>query len=379
MERAVIVGVAESDLGQVPDGTTATDLMAQATARAALDAGISIAEIDGLFASTTQLSMPALNVAEYLGLDPRYLDSTQIGGSSFMAHLNHAEAAIATSRCDIAVVTHGSTQRSLGRAMTSPPEFSPYEAPYRPPTPVGAYALAASRYFHEYGYTREHLANVAVAARKWAKMNPKAFMQGDLTVEDVLASPLVSSPLSVRDCCLVTDGGAAAILMSESKAASLGLTPIYILGVSEVAGHRFVSSMPDLTSTAAARSGERALAQAGLTIKDVDVAEIYDAFTITTLLFLEDLGFCAKGEAGAFVADGNIDPGGSLPTNTSGGGLSYCHPGMYGLLLIVEAVRQLRGECGERQVPGAEVVLTHGNGGVMSSQCTAILGTHPTR
>lgn len=379
MERVVIVGVAESDLGLVADGTTAVDLMGQATARAAHDAGISISEIDGLFASTTQLSMPPLSVAEYLGLDPRYMDSTQIGGSSFMAHLNHARGAIGSGLCDVAVVTHGSTQRSLGRAKTSPPEFSPYEAPYRPLTPVGSYGLAASRYLHEFGYGREHLANVAVAAREWAKMNPKAFRQDDLTVEEVLGSPMVSSPLSVRDCCLVTDGGAAAILMTESKARSLGLTPIYILGVAEVAGHRFVSSMPDLTTTAAARSGERAFGEAGISVTDVDVAELYDAFTITTLLFLEDLGFCGKGEAGAFVADGNIHPGGSLPVNTSGGGLSYCHPGMYGLLLIVEAVRQLRGEGGARQVDGAEVVLTHGNGGVMSSECTAILGTEPTR
>lgn len=379
MERTVIVGVAESDLGIVPEGTHAGDLMGQAVIRAAEDAGISLSDIDGLFASTTELTMPALTVAEYLGLDLRYIDGTQIGGSSFMAHLNHARGAISAGLCDVAVVTHGSTQRSVGRSKASPQEYPPYEAPYRPVNPVSAYSLAASRYLHQFGASREHLAEVAVSAREWAKLNPKAFKREDLTVEEVLSAPMVSSPLGVRDCCLVTDGGAAAIVMSESRAKSLGLKPIYILGVAEMASHRFVSNMPDITTTGATISGKRAFAEAGLSPSDIDVAELYDAFTITTLLFLEDLGFCKKGEAAEFVKEGNIRPGGSLPVNTNGGGLSYCHPGMYGLLLIVEATRQLRGECGDRQVSGAEVALAHGNGGVLSSQCTVILGTEPTR
>jgi acetyl-CoA acetyltransferase len=374
VREAVIAGVAESDLGKVADGLTPVDLMAQAAKRALDECGLEVADVDGLFAATTQLPMATLNLGEYLGINPRYTDATQIGGSSFVAHLHHAQAAVAAGMCEVALIAYGSTQRSVGRAVASVQEISPWEAPYRPMLPVTGYALAASRHMHEFGTTREQLAEVAVSAREWARLNPKAWHRDPLTIEDVLAAPLVCDPFGVRDCCLVTDGGAAAVVTTAERAASLKTPPVRILGVGEAHSHRHISSMPDLTRTAAVESGRRAFEAAGLTPDDVDVVELYDAFTITPILFLEDLGFCEKGEGGAFVEGGRTRPGGDFPMNTNGGGLSYCHPGMYGLLLVVEAVRQLRGECGERQVPGCEVALVHANGGVLSSQCTALLG-----
>jgi acetyl-CoA acetyltransferase len=374
-----IAGVAESDLGEAPAGTTPVDLMAQASRRALDDCGLETRDVDALFAAATQLPMPTLSLGEYLGIEPRFSDSTNLGGSSFIAHLEHAAAAIGAGLCEVALVAYGSTQRTVGRKTASIQELSPYEAPYRPLLPVAGYALAASRHMHEFGTTREQLAEVAVAARAWARMNPVAWSRGPLTVEDVLQAPLVCDPFGVRDCCLITDGGAAAVVVSAERAKHLAKPPVHVLGVAEAHTHRHISSMPDLTTTCAVDSGARAFAQAELTPEDVDVVELYDAFTLTPILFLEDLGFCAKGEGGAFVSNGRIAPGGELPVNTNGGGLSYAHPGMYGLLLVVEAVRQLRGECGERQVAGAEVALAHANGGVLSSQCTALLGTDATR
>jgi acetyl-CoA acetyltransferase len=229
------------------------------------------------------------------------------------------------------------------------------------------YALAASRHMYQYGTTREQLAEVAVAAREWARRNPKAFARDPLTVEDVLSSRMVSSPLTARDCCLVTDGGGAVVVTSADRAADRPNPPAYLLGAGEAHWHRYISHMPDLTVTAAVDSGRRAFEMAGLKPSDVDVVQLYDAFTINTILFLEDLGFCAKGEGGAFVSGGRIAPGGELPVNTNGGGLSYGHPGMYGIFLLIEAVRQIRGA-------GADVALAHANGGVLSSQVTALLG-----
>ena len=301
-----------------------------------------------------------------------------MGGSSFVSHLFHAAAAIDAGLCEVALIAYGSTQRSGGGRLVSASEASPYEAPYRPRYPVSMYALATSRHMHEYGTTREQLAEVAVAAREWAKLNPKAFVRDNLTVEDVLNSRMVSSPLSVLDCCLVTDGGAAAVVTSAERARQLKKPPVYLLGAGEAHWHRNISQMPDLTTTAATESAPQAYEMAGVDPKDVDVVMLYDAFTINTVMLLEDLGFCEKGEGGAFVSGGRISPSGELAVNTSGGGLSYNHPGMYGLLLIVEAVRQLRGEGGERQVEGAETALVHGNGGVFSSQVTAVLGTEST-
>ncbi len=373
--KAAIVGAAESDLGEVGPGFTPLDLIGQATERALVDAGLNKEDVDGLFGASAYYSMATVSAGEYLGIRPRYSDATNMGGSSFVSHLLHAAAALEAGLCEVALVSYASTQRSGGgfRGLSEPP--NPYETPYGPRYPVSMYALAASRHMHEYGTTRAQLAEVAVAAREWAKLNPKAFLRDDLTVEDVLASRMVSSPLSILDSCLVTDGGGALLVTSAERAKDLRKPPVYLLGAGEAHWHRNISQMPDLTVTAAADSGRRAYEMAGVRPEDVDVAMLYDAFTINPILFLEDLGFCEKGEGGTFVEGGRIAPKGELAVNTNGGGLSYNHPGMYGLLLLIEAVRQLRGECGERQVEGARVALAHGNGGVLSSQVTAILGT----
>ena len=376
--RAAIVGVAESDLGEVGPGFTPLDLVGQATLRALDDAGLKKEDVDGLFSASAYHHMPTLSVGEHLGIRPRYSDATNMGGSSFVSHLFHAAAAMQAGLCEVALITYGSTQRLDGDRLVSGSETLPYEAPYEPRYPVSMYALAASRHMHQYGTTREQLAGVAVAAREWAKLNPKAFMRDDLSVEDVLNSRMVSSPLSVLDCCLVTDGGGAVVVTGAERARGLAKPPVYLLGAGEAHWHRNVSQMPDLTASAAAESGPRAYEMAKLGPGEVDVAMLYDAFTINTVLFLEDLGFCEKGEGGAFVSGGGISPGGNLAVNTNGGGLSYNHPGMYGLLLLVEAARQIRGECGERQVDGANVALVHGNGGVLSSQVTALLGSEET-
>ena len=376
--KVAVVGVAESDLGEVGPELTPLDLIGQATVRVLQDAGLDKSHVDGLFSASAYYHLPTLSVGEYLGIRPRYSDATNLGGSSFVSHLLHAASAIEAGLCEVALITYGSTQRSGGGRLVSGSEANPYEAPYGPRYPVSMYALAASRHMYEYGTTREQLAEVAVAAREWAKLNPKAFVREDLTIEDVLSSRTVSSPLSVRDCCLVTDGGGAAIVTSAERARELRNPPVYLLGAAEAHHHRHISQMPDLTTTAAAESGPRAYEMAGVGPADVNVAMLYDAFTINTALFLEDLGFCGKGEGGAFVSGGRIAPGGALAVNTNGGGLSYNHPGMYGLLLLVEAVRQARGECGERQAADHDVVLAHGNGGVLSSQVTAILGSERT-
>jgi len=369
-----VVGVAESDLGQVAPDTSPLDLMAQGTFRALDDCGLKLSDIDGVFCAATQVRMGPMALSEYLGIKPKVFDGTQIGGSSFMCHVAHAQTAIEHGLCEAALIAYGSTQRSVSRAAASPRDFNPYESPYRPFMPSSAYAMAASRHMHQYGTTREQLAEVAVAARKWALLNPKAWEKEPLTVAQVLNARMVSYPFTVRDCCLVLDGGGAIILTSAARAKTLKKQPVYVLGTGEALSHASISNMADLTVTAAAESGPRAFGMAGLKPPDVDMVSLYDAFTITPILFLEDLGFCPKGEGGRFVANGAIAPGGKLPVNTSGGGLSYCHPGMYGLLVMIEAVRQVRGECDKRQVKDCEVALAHGNGGVLSSQCTVIFG-----
>lgn len=375
---AAIVGVAESDLGQVAEGLSAIDLMAQGTKRALDDCGLGLKDVDGLFAATTQSRLSVLALAEYLGINPAFLGSTIVGGSSFEYHVAHAMGAIALGLCKVAVIAYGSTQRSIGRKQASVREINPYETPFKPFMPSSAYALAASRHMHEFGTTREQLAAVAVAAREWALLNPAAWEKKPLTIEGVLSSRMVSYPFTVRDCCLVTDGGGAIVVTSAQRARSIKKPPAYVLGVGQSVTHASISNMPDLTVTGALAAGKAAYKMAKLGPPDVDAVELYDAFTINTILFLEDLGFCKKGEGGAFVEGGRIGPSGQLAVNTNGGGLSYCHPGMYGLLLLIEAVRQLRGECGVRQVKDCEVALAHGNGGVLSSQATVILGTEAT-
>jgi acetyl-CoA acetyltransferase len=375
---AVIVGAAESDLGKVAEEMSPLDLMAQGTHRALADCGASLKDVDGLFCATAQARLSVLALAEYLGLQPKYIDSTIVGGSSFEYHVAHAAAAIALGLCNVAVVAYGSTQRSIGRRQASMREINPYETPFRPFMPSSAYALAASRHMHQYGTTREQLAAVAVAAREWALLNPVAWEKKPLTIQEVLNARMVSYPFTVRDICLVTDGGGAIVITSAERARSFKKPPVYVLGCGQSITHNAISSMPDLTVTGAVASGKEAYAMAKLGPADVDAVELYDAFTLNTMLFLEDLGFCKKGEGGAFVSGGRIGPKGSLPVNTNGGGLSYCHPGMYGLFVLIEAVRQLRGECGARQVKDCEVAIAHGNGGVLSSQSTVILGNQAT-
>jgi len=374
--RTAIVGVAESDLGEVGPGVTALDLTEQAAGRALDDAGLTITDVDAVFSHSAFYPMPTVVLAERMGIRPRYSDSTATGGSSFLAHVRHATAAIEAGMCEVALIAYGSNQRSASGGLISSGQnhIPSYEAPFGPRLPVSAYALAAARHMHEFGTTREQLAEVAVAARLWAQRNPAAFERGDLSIDDVLNARMVSSPLTVRDCCLVTDGGGAVVLTSAERARDLPKPPIYYLGAAEAHWHMNISQTPDLTVTSAAQTGPRAFDLAGLTPADVDVVELYDAFSINTLLFLEDLGFCAKGEAGDFVSGGGIAPGGHLPVNTNGGGLSYCHPGMYGIFTLIESTRQLRGEAGDRQVADAHVALAHGNGGMLSSQVTVLLG-----
>jgi acetyl-CoA acetyltransferase len=349
-----------------------------AAKRALDDAGLTVADVDGLFTSSSYYAMPTLTLGEYLGVRPRFVDSTGIGGCSFIAHLAHAAAAIEAGLCEVALVAYGSTQRSDRGKLVSMAEWLPYEQPYGLIHPVSAFGMIAHRHMAEYGTTSEQLAQVAVSAREWALRTPDAPYREPLTVDDVLASPMIASPLHKLDCCLVTDGGGAVVVTSAERARDLRADPVFLVGAGEAQNHRHVSQMPNLTATAAADSAARAFAMAGVDHGAVDTVHLYDAFTISLLILLEDLGFCPKGEGGAFVGEGRIGPGGSLPVNTNGGGLSYCHPGMLGMFLLVEAVRQLRGQAGDRQVPGARVSLVHGMGMTLAAHATAILATEPT-
>jgi acetyl-CoA acetyltransferase len=372
-----IAGIGNTKRWNAP-GRTPFDQLQEAAILALEDCGLAPRDVDGLFCALSSSGLPVLNVAERLGLRLRHADGTMVGGASFLFHLHSAVSALVHGLCDVALVAYGSNQLSAGGRLVSMPDPQPYEAPYRARYPISSYAFAAARHMHAYGTTRENLADVALAARAWANLNPDAFARGPLKRDDVLAARMVSDPLSRADCCLVTDGGAALVLTRAERARDLAKPPTYVLGTGVAVSHRQIAAMPDLTTSAAVESGRRAYAMADVGPKDVDHVMVYDAFTITTLMFLEDLGFCAKGEGGAFVSSGAIAPGGSLPVNTNGGGLSCNHPGMYGLFTVIEAVEQLRGACGPRQVDGAEIALAHANGGVLSSQATAILGTAST-
>lgn len=364
-------GIGLAGIGAAP-GYSHLDLLGLATHAALEDAGLSLRDVDGLFTANMVNILPTLTTAEYLGIRPAVAVGTNTGGNSFVDHLQWAAHALHARLCDVALICYGSNQRT---AKSAPPDAPPYEIPYQPRDPISSYALAAARHMHVYGTTRRQLACVAVAARQWAQRNPLAFARDPLTVEDVLASRMICDPISLLDCCLVTDGAGAVVLVRAERASHQHQKPVYLLGCASAQTHRQISQMPDLTVTAAAQSGPRALAQAGLTPRDMNVVQLYDAFTINVLLFLEDLGFCPKGAAGDFVESGAIAPGGALPVNTNGGGLSCVHPGMYGIFAIIEAVEQLRGTAGERQVLGAQTALVHGNGGMLSAQSTAIFGT----
>jgi len=374
---SAIVGVGLAGLGEA-HGRTAFEIQAEAVHKALADCGLRPHDVDGLLSVSAYTSSPTLLMAEYLGIKPKFSDTNRIGGASFVSHLIPAALALEAGLCEVALICYGSNQRTAYGKLKSLSDLGPHEAPYKPRYPIAAYALSAARHMHEYGTTREQLAEVAVAARRWAQLNPEAFARDPLTVEQVLASRMVCDPLTVRDCCLVTDGGGAVVMVRADRAKDFPKRPVYVLGAASAHWHLQISAMPDLATSAAAESGPRAFAMAGLKPSDVDVVELYDAFTINTVLFMEDLGFCRKGEGGAFVSGGRIAPGGELPVNTNGGGLSCCHPGMYGIFTIVEAVRQLRGECGPRQVKDPQIALCHGSGGLLSAQVTALLGTAAT-
>jgi acetyl-CoA acetyltransferase len=372
-----ILGTGLAGLGHA-GGRTEQEIIAQAASQAVAGSQLRMSDIDGIVTSSLTSPWWVMRMAEYLGIRPRFSDSTMFGGSSFIADLRIAAMAIEAGECENVLVCYGSTPRSIPSSsqqnqMRAALDPQPYEHPYKPFNPVSSYALAAARHMHEFGTTRRQLAEVAVAARQWAQRNPDAFARGPLSIDDVLGAKMISDPLTVRDCCLVTDGAGAFVVSSSERAKSLHANPIYVLGCGHAHWHRQISCMEDLTVTPALESGRLAYAQAGLSPKDIDVLECYDAFTINPILFLEDLGFCKKGEGGAFVEGGRIAPGGSFPMNTNGGGLSCTHPGMYSIFLVIEAVAQLRREAGDRQVRDADVVMVHGNGGVLSSQATAIL------
>ncbi|MGA2209552.1 MAG: acetyl-CoA acetyltransferase [Acidimicrobiales bacterium] len=374
---AAIVGVADdaSPTGELELHGRA--LEAAMIDQALADAGLTRGDIDGVCHTQSSVAL-----AEYLGVHPKFTESTNTGGSSFEVHVEHAAAAIAAGLCDVVVSVYASTPRSdrrLGRTgswrPSGPSPAAEWEWPYGLRTPMGPYAMAATRHMALYGTTSEQLAQIAVSTREWASMNPKARYRDAITIDDVLSSGMQSSPLHLLDCCLVTDGAGAFVMTSAARAKDLARPPVYVLGAATAHDHMMISEMPDLTTTPGAVSGPAAFAMAGVRPSDVDVLLGYDSFTITALLHLEDLGFCAKGEGGPFVEDNTIGPGGSLPMNTNGGGLSYTHPGMYGMFLIVEAVRQLRRECGERQVGDAEIAVAHGSGIVLSVMSTLVLGT----
>ena len=374
--KASIAGLATFGLGEQP-GWTSIELAARAGLDAIADAGMRLGQVDGLFVCLPDDVLGGLSLAEYFGVTPRFTDCNRTGGSAFMSHVATAVTMLEAGYIETALIAYGSNQRSGGGKLSTPVKSNAYEAPYRPLFPLSSYALAAARHMHEFGTTREQLAAVAVAARGWANTNPEAFATGPLTIADVEGSRMLSSPLSAKDCCLVTDGAAAIVLTRTDRARDCPQPLVPVLGAAAATWHNAISQMPDLTTTAAAESGPRAYTMAGIGPANVDVVQLYDAFTINTILFLEDLGFCPKGEGGRFVEDGRIAPGGTLPVNTNGGGLSCCHPGMYGLFAIVEAARQLRGQAAN-QIPGADVALAHGNGGALSSQATVILGSAAT-
>ena len=374
--KTAMAGLATFGLGACP-GWSAMEMAAEAGRMAVTDAGLKLAEVDGLFICLPDDLFAGLSYAEHLGLRPRFTDNNRTGGASFMSHVATAAHLLDTGAIDVALIAHASNQRSGGGRLSTPAKSSVWEAPYKPLFPLSSYALAASRHMHQFGTTREHMAQVAVAARAWANTNPEAFAKGPLSIEDCLAARLISSPISVRDCCLVTDGAAAIVMTRSDRARDLAQPPVHVLGAAAATWWTSISQAEDITVTAAAESGARAYAMAGLGPQDMDVVQLYDAFTINTILFLEDLGFCPKGEGGRFVEGGRIAPGGALPVNTNGGGLSCCHPGMYGLMAMVEAARQVRGEAAN-QIAGAEVALAHGNGGTLSAQATVILGSSAT-
>jgi acetyl-CoA acetyltransferase len=370
--KIAIAGVYEHPTRWAPDKTD-WQIMGECAKGALDDAGLALSDVDGLFAAGMGMGMMGVvQLSEYLDVKPSYIDGTNIGGSSFVAHVNHAAAAIHAGMCEVALILYGSTAASnamaIGTGMggaTRDPNAA-FTSPYGMTT-VGSYALVAQRHMHQYGTKSEQLAEIAVAMRKHAGLNPNAKMRKPISVDDVMASRVISSPLHLLDCCIISDGGGAVVVTSAERARDLAKRPVLVQGCGEAVCHQEVGS-PDLMTIAAKQSGENAFRMAGVSQDDIDLCTIYDSFTITLLLTLENLGFCKPGEGGSFVEGGRIQLGGALPVNPDGGGMSSNHPGMRGIFLVIEAARQLRGECGERQVEGAELALAHGTGGTLGVQ-----------
>lgn len=382
--RVAIVGVADTEVGVVPQ-YSATQLYVRAARLALEDAGITKDQVDGLITCASWAEpylYHAEMIAEYMQIFPRYCMGAPAGGGTTLAIMHHAASAIVTGMCQTVLVTMADSQvsglsRDKAIEMMSTAGHPQFERPYGPPIPA-FYALLARAHEQTYGTTAEQRAAVAVACRKHASLNPAAQMRKPITVDDVLASRMIADPLHLLDCSLVSDGGAAFIMTSAERAHDFKGKPIYLLGVGEGHSHEHVTQALDLTTSAAKEAGQRAYAMAALKPNDVDVAELYDCFTPVVIIELEDLGFCPKGEGGRFVEGGRIELGGELPINTHGGLLSHCHPGHPGSMFsITEAVGQLRGTCGTRQVQDAKIALVHGQGGIMSTHCTAIFGSEP--
>jgi acetyl-CoA acetyltransferase len=370
----VIAGAAETDeVGVLPDHSTLR-LHVEGARNALADAGLTVADVDGI----ASVSAPGpIQVAHALGITPRWIDGTGVGGTSFLLHVRHAVAAIRAGYASTILITHGESGRSrVGAARAALPASSPngqFEAPYGTFGPTTMFTIPLLRYMKEFGLTPEQLASVAVAQRRWAARNPRAMFRDLITVEDVLNSRLVSYPLHLLECCLVTDGGGALVVTSAQRAADLRTRPVYVLGTGETFESPLISQMADFTTSAAfRRASADAFAESGITHGDVDHVMVYDAFAHVPIYGLEDMGFVGRGEAGQFIAEGNTSPGGSLPLNTNGGGLSYTHTGMYGMFLVQESVRQLRGEAAA-QVPGVEVSVALGNGGMFMAAGALVL------
>jgi acetyl-CoA acetyltransferase len=378
--KVAIVGAALSDCGRVDD-KTAYQLHHQATTRALADAGISRDEVDGFMSHGTG-NLPPIELAEYLGIASHveYIDSTGVGGSCWEMFLEHAVAAISEGRVETVVLSYGSTSRAdLKRRTRSANLYfgnrgpAQFDAPFGH-TLIAKHAMSARRHMHEFGTTIEQLAEIAVSARYNAGLNPLAYYRDPITIDDVQSSRMIADPLTKLHCCIRSDGGGAIVLTSEQRARDCASTPVLVLGAGEAISHTTMSEWPDFTESPCVRSGKKAFGQAGVTPDDIDVVQVYDSFTLTVLLTLEGLGFCKKGEGGPLVEGGALRVGGSLPTNTDGGGLSSCQPGMRGIFLLIEAVKQLRGECGERQVSDARLACVNATGGWISSTGTVILG-----
>ena len=377
MNQVAIVGAAETtDLGVIP-GMGQLCLHADAALNALADAGLELKDIDGV--ATAGAGDTPDEVAHYLGLKPKWVDGTNVGGCSFMIHVRHAVAAIQAGYCSTVLITHGESGRSqvgAGRYKGLPANslVGQFEAPYGLVGAATMFTLPVMRYMKEYGLTHEQLANVAVVQREWASRHPRASFRDRISVQDVLASRIIAYPFHILECCLVTDGGGALIVTSADRAKDLKQKPVYVLGGGESAETTMVSQMEDLCSFHSFRqAGREAMRAAGVTHADVDHLMVYDAFAHLPIYGLEALGFCEKGEAGSFIWEGHTRPGGKLPMNTNGGGLSYMHSGMYGMYALQESVRQMRGTS-PAQVEGAEVSVCLGVGGIFGSSGCVVLG-----